>query len=155
MKHGEWIRRSGSRYLALIFRLYIGGIFIYAGMYKINYAADFAETVASYQLVPFWAVNVVALVLPWMELFCGLLLVAGVRTRSAATMIAGMLLLFIMAVAINLVRGAPIGCGCFRAVEEPISSLTVVRDLVWFSMAVYVCFLDSPLQLERRGLISL
>jgi len=154
MKYGEWIRRSGSSYLALIFRLYVGGLFIYASMYKINYAAEFAETVASYQLVPFWAVNVVALIIPWTELFCGLLLVAGIRTRSAATMIAGMLLLFIMAVTINLMRGAPIGCGCFRAVEEPISWLTVARDLIWLGMTVYVCFFDSAWQLERRAVIS-
>jgi uncharacterized membrane protein YphA (DoxX/SURF4 family) len=39
-------------YLALALRLYIAGLFIYAGMVKINYAAEFAETVASYRMVP-------------------------------------------------------------------------------------------------------
>jgi uncharacterized membrane protein YphA (DoxX/SURF4 family) len=151
MKSSQWIRERASPYLALIFRLYVGGVFIYASTHKINYAGEFAETVASYQLVPFWAVNAVALVLPWTELFCGLLLVVGVRTRSAAAMIAGMLVLFIVAVSINLLRDAPIDCGCFRALEDPISWRTVVRDLIWLAMTLYICRFDSALQLERNA----
>ncbi|UCG21451.1 MAG: DoxX family membrane protein [Deltaproteobacteria bacterium] len=147
--------KIGNRYLALIFRLYIGGLFIYASIYKINYAGEFAETIASYQLVPFWAVNVLALVMPWTELFCGLLLVAGIRTRSVATMIAAMLGLFTLALAINLLRGAPIVCGCFRATDDPIGWTTLVRDLAWLAMTVYVYFFDSAWQLEKLFLIPL
>ena len=43
-------------YLALVLRLYIAGLFIYAGMVKINYTAEFAETIASYRMVPHWGV---------------------------------------------------------------------------------------------------
>jgi uncharacterized membrane protein YphA (DoxX/SURF4 family) len=149
MKCGNWIRENGLPYIALMLRLYLGGVFLYASTHKINYAGEFAETIASYQLVPFWAVNAVALILPWTEFFCGLMLVVGLRTRAAAAVIAGMLVVFIAAVSINLFRNAPIDCGCFRALEDPISWHTVVRDLVWLAMALYVCRVDSALQLER------
>ena len=149
MKYGKWIRESGGPYIALMLRLYLGGVFLYASTHKINHAGEFAETIASYQLVPFWGVNGVALMLPWTEFFCGLMLVVGMRTRAAAAVIAGMLVLFIVAVSINLLRGAPIDCGCFQALEDPISWHTVVRDLVWLAMALYVFRVDSALQLER------
>lgn len=137
-------------YLVLAVRLYIGGLFIYASMYKINYAAEFAETIASYQLVPYWAVNLMALVMPWAELICGLFLVIGFRTKSAAAVIIGLLALFAAAIAISLLRDLPIGCGCFHALGEQMSWKTLLRDLVWLALAVYVYAFDSALQIEKN-----
>jgi putative oxidoreductase len=142
-------------YLALAFRLYLGGIFIYASMHKISYTAEFAENIASYQIVPFWAVNLLAMVMPWAELICGTLLVFGVRSKAAVLMIAGMLALFIAAIFLSLVRGIPIGCGCFHSLEEQMTWTTLVRDLLWFAMAVHVYLFDSSLQLERKFQINI
>src|SRR5512141_2897236 len=86
--------------LGLAVRVYLGGVFIYASMYKINYPAEFAESIAAYQLVPFWALNPMALLMPWLELIGGVLLVLGVRTRAAAVTIGGMLAVFSLAVLI-------------------------------------------------------
>lgn len=144
-----------SKYTALIFRLYIGGIFIYASMSKINYAGEFAETIASYQLVPFWAVNVIAVIMPWTELICGLLLVAGVRAKAAAISIMAMLVLFIAVIAITLLRQIPIGCGCFHAVEEPMSWMTLLRDIIWLVMATHIYLYDSAFQLEKKFLMKI
>ena len=144
-----------SKYLALAFRLYIGGVFIYASIYKVNYTAEFAESIAAYQLAPFWAVNVLAILMGWTELICGILLVAGIRSKSAACMICGLLALFAAAIALALIRNIPIGCGCFSSTESPMNWTTVVRDLLWMAMAVHVYFFDSALQLERRFLIRI
>lgn len=138
-----------GRWLALGFRLYLGGVFVYASVYKIGYAAEFAESVASYQIIPALAVNIVALVLPWLELICGAMLVLGIRVRTVSAMLGAMLVVFCVAVAVNLVRETPIDCGCFHALEERMSWKTLVRDLIWLGMAVHVYFFDSPLALER------
>jgi uncharacterized membrane protein YphA (DoxX/SURF4 family) len=139
--------------VALVLRLYLGGLFVYASLYKISYPLELAENIASYQIVPFWAVNLMAIVMPWAELICGILLILGLRAKSAIRMIGGMLVLFIVAICLTLVRGIPIGCGCFHSMEEPMTWGTVLRDLVWLAMAVHIHAFDSALQLERRFLL--
>lgn len=141
-------------YLVLAVRLYIGGLFIYASMYKINYAGEFAETIASYQLVPYWAVNLMALVMPWAELICGLFLVIGFRIKSAAAVTMGLLALFSVAIGISLIRDLPIGCGCFHALGEQMSWKTFMRDLIWLLMAAYIYAFDSALQIEKNFLLT-
>jgi len=127
----------------------------YASMYKIGYPVEFAQNIASYQIVPFWAVNLLAIVMPWTELICGILLVVGLRSKSAVAIIAGMLLLFTLAILLSLLRSIPIGCGCFHSMEEPMSWTTLLRDLIWLAMAIHIYRFDSAFQLERKFLITI
>jgi uncharacterized membrane protein YphA (DoxX/SURF4 family) len=142
-------------WLGLLLRVYVGGVFVYASMYKINYPAEFAETIASYQLLPYWAVNIAALIMPWLELVSGVLLILGVRTRSAAAVVGGMLMLFSLAILVTLLRGIPIGCGCFTSAEEPLGWGTLWRDLIWLAMTLQVYLFPSAWQLEGRVFQSL
>ena len=149
MRKDLW-RAVLGRWLALGFRFYLGGVFVYASVYKIGYAAEFAETIASYQIVPALAVNAVALALPWLELICGALLVAGVRVRTVSAMLGALLVVFSIAVVVNMLRETPIDCGCFHTMDERMTWMTLVRDLTWLAMTIHVFFFDSPLALERR-----
>jgi uncharacterized membrane protein YphA (DoxX/SURF4 family) len=142
-------------WLALAFRIYIGGLFIYASIYKINYPAEFAETIASYQLVPYFLVNVLAVILPWMELIAGTLLLAGIRPRAATAVLGGLLVLFTLAIGWVLLHGVPIGCGCFHTIEDPVSWKTLVRDLVWLAMTGYVYAFDRLFHLEEHFMMKL
>lgn len=136
--------------LALALRLYLGGVFIYASLYKINYAGEFAETIASYQLVPYWGVNGLAVFMPWLEFIAGSLLVVGIRSKAAAGIIVGLLVVFTIAIGSALARDLPMGCGCFHSLEEPMDWTTLVRDIVWLAMSIQVYCCDSLLQLERH-----
>jgi uncharacterized membrane protein YphA (DoxX/SURF4 family) len=144
-----------SRILALLFRLYLGGIFVYASMYKISFPGEFAESVASYQIVPYWGVNLMAVIMPWLELVCGILLIAGIRSKAAASIIGGMLGVFALAIFAALVRDIPVGCGCFQAVADPVNLKTFARDLLWLAMAIQVYRYDSILQLDRTVLLPI
>jgi len=156
MKAAQVLKRYLSHpWMGLLLRVYVGGVFVYASMYKINYPGEFAETIASYQLLPYWAVNLTALIMPWLELASGVLLVLGVRTKSAAALVGGMLLLFSLVILVTLLRGIPIGCGCFTSVEEPLGWGTLWRDLLWLAMTLQVYIFPSALQLEDQVLRSL
>ncbi len=153
MKTRSLLKRfAASPLLALVLRVCLGGLFVYAGVYKINYPGEFAETIASYQIVPYFLVNLTAAVLPWVELVCGALVILGIRPKAAALTLAGLLAVFALAVAVVLVRGIPIDCGCFRSMGDPVSWKTLLRDLVWLAMAVQVYCCDRLLHLENAFL---
>lgn len=143
-----------SPWLAFALRLYMGGLFIYASVYKINYPAEFAGSIASYELAPYWAVGVMAMVMPWLELISGVLVVAGIRPKAAILVLAAMMALFTVSIVITLLRGVPIGCGCFHSLEDPISWRTFFRDVIWLGMTIHVYFYDRKLHLENLFLVK-
>lgn len=143
----------GHALVALPMRLYLGAVFLWACWHKLLDPRAFALDVATYQLLPLWAVNATALTLPWVELAAGLLLVAGLKARAAAAMTAAMMAAFMVALAWALERGLNLSCGCFAstgAESDPISWWTMARDGAWLAMALYVAALDHrPLGLDR------
>jgi uncharacterized membrane protein YphA (DoxX/SURF4 family) len=99
----------------LLARLAVGGIFIYSGVVKaVAPAEEFAYAIESYRLLPpgmpLWA----AYIFPWVELYAGLLLAAGIFTRFSALFNGTMLVFFEFMLAQAWLRGLPItSCGCF------------------------------------------
>jgi len=143
---------KGHRWLALPARLYLGAVFLVACWHKILHPDAFAVDVATYQILPLSLVNLVAVTLPWVELGAGLMLVLGLRARAGAMLVTGMMAVFIAALVVALAKGLDMSCGCFASqgsAEDPISYRTVLRDLGWFALALYVLLLDrSPLGLD-------
>lgn len=118
--------------LQVLCRLALGGIFIYASLDKIAHPRAFAGIVANYAILPDWLVTLPALALPWLELLAGLLLVAGIWTRSAAATLSLLLLAFILVLAFNALRGVDLSCGCFStsAADKENAWVLVGRDLL-------------------------
>ncbi len=143
-----------SEYLSLVLRVYIGSIFITAAMAKLPYPAEFVEALAAYRITPYVFVNFAAVVMPWVELICGLFLIMGLMTRAVASIIAMLLVAFTVAVIINLFRGTPISCGCFDTVGEEISWWTIARDVSWVLLTLQIFFFDRVLQIRRDNLFS-
>jgi putative oxidoreductase len=148
-----WFDWRGHSVLALAARLYLGIIFLLACWHKILEPAAFALDIATYQILPLGLVNMQAIVLPWVELAAGLMLLLGLRTRAAALLVAGMMVMFTVAIAIAVAKGLDMSCGCFAsqgAAEDPISWRTIARDGSWLLLAVYVVIFDRrPLGLDR------
>ena len=104
-------------------RWFLGGLFVYMGMAKALQPVEFLKLVHQYELVQTPALlNFIAAALPWFEIFCGLLLLAGIAVRGSALLLVLMLVPFTIvvlrrALAIHTARAIPLcavkfDCGC-------------------------------------------
>lgn len=80
---------------AVLVRWLLGGLFLYLGLNKALQPVEFLKLVRQYELVESpLLLNAMAALLPWFEVFCGLLLLGGVAVRGAALMLVLMLVPF-------------------------------------------------------------
>lgn len=98
-------------------RIAIGLVMIAAALGKIGDPGAFSAQIHNFRLIPVAAENLLAVLLPWVELIAGLALVLGVRARSAAWLSAAMMVVFTFAVSLALARGLDIECGCFGTAD--------------------------------------
>ena len=94
-------------------RLGLAAVFLISGVLKAVDPDATYVAVRAYDVLPRAGVALVAGVLPWLEIALGLLLLAGVATRAAAAVGAGLMLVFIAGVTQAWARGLSIDCGCF------------------------------------------
>ena len=122
-------------------RCILGGIFIYASIDKIIAPAHFAKIIYGYYLFPDYSINLIAIFLPYLEMFSGVAMIMGIYPRSAGIILGSMLFFFSVVISINLVRGVEFDCGCF-SVDEPGYILSakqlLLRDVVLFALSVYL-----------------
>ena len=139
-----------SPWLTIRVQLALGALFVAAALPKIIDPPSFAHMIYNYRIVPAGVINLMALTMPWVELLCGLALILGVWRRAALGLIAAMLVVFIIAIGINLGRGNAIDCGCFnvadagKTYEQRIQDmwLDVFRDLGMLLMVAQVWYAD-------------
>lgn len=95
---GGALRRFDATGLpALAARLVLGGLFIKMGWSKVAAPDVFLKLINEYQMVPpgaHVAMNLLAIVLPYLEVFCGVLLILGMALRGTALLLAVMLIGF-------------------------------------------------------------
>jgi uncharacterized membrane protein YphA (DoxX/SURF4 family) len=131
------------RWRVLGARLILAGIFIYASLNKIAHPAAFAKDVYNYQILPDALINLTALVLPWLELFLGLCLLAGIWLPGAVLTVNGLLGVFLAALVFNLARGLDINCGCFSTGSEaPAMSAGwyLLRDAGFLAVGIFLFY---------------
>ncbi len=105
--------RVTSRIAWRIVDVAVGGVFIYAGVLKALDPVGFANDIDNYKILP-WAIGVrLAFYLPWLEIFCGLALVAHRLYLGGLSILTALISVFIVATVAAKVRGLDITCGCF------------------------------------------
>ena len=150
----QWLAHP---WLTVRVQIALGVIFVVAALPKIVDPPSFAHMIYNYKLIPWALVKPMALVMPWIELLCGLALILGIWKETARTIIAALLLTFIIAISINLLRGNAIDCGCFdvsaanKTTEERFADmrLVILRDIGMLVMAAQLWYASTGARSAR------
>jgi len=143
LESGNMSKTQQTFYETLVFqglRIFLGAVFVYAAYDKILHPLDFAKAVYNYQILPDILVNLVALILPFLELFMGICLILGFWLPGATVISSGLMVVFISALVFNLFRGLDVHCGCFstKGSGEGAGILTVLRDVFFLCVSIYL-----------------
>ncbi len=139
-------RAPGWRLLDLLLRVGLGALFILAGTLKLRDPTTFATEVSNYHFLPSLA-PWLAVTLPMIEVVvgAGLIVLPGAWRRGAALAVAGLSVVFTVAVAQALARGINVDCGCFGGGSGPVTIWVVLRDVALAIGAVAVYALSPPI----------
>lgn len=100
-------------FVSVLVRAFLGFVFIVAAVDKAADPNAFAVSIGYYKLVGTDVSLVIATVLPWIELLCGIFLVFGYMPRGSSLLVLFMLVVFTAGVISGIVRNLDISCGCF------------------------------------------
>ncbi|MGA0332617.1 MAG: MauE/DoxX family redox-associated membrane protein [Kiritimatiellia bacterium] len=134
-----------NKWLPLIPRAIISGLFFHSGWIKIQDLSAFAAAMDGYQLLPERLLLPFSAVLPWLEIWCAVALwITPPFRRSAWIWIQLLLLIFTAAKISVLMRGMEISCGCSGS-EEPLTWSGVGINLIWLAFGA------AGWRWDRRG----
>ncbi|MCX6572094.1 MAG: DoxX family membrane protein [Candidatus Aminicenantes bacterium] len=131
-----------NKTLLVLFRLVLGGLFVYAGVVKVLDPLDFAQNIRNYRLVGQSLSFIAAVVLPWLEILAGVAMAAGIWKRASALIISGLLVFFILLTLVTIARGLDVDCGCFGAISRKSGLGVILEDLGMLFMGL--CLLFAP-----------
>jgi len=134
-------KRKAIQITLLGIELGLGGIFVYSGLVKILNFQGFETVVRNYRLLPDLFVRFIAYVLPFVELVFGSMFMLGRQSKIAAYVLSSLLIIFIAALSIDLVRGINTSCGCFSLISDQGTKadmlLTILRDMLFITLFIF------------------
>jgi len=145
--------RSSGGMLPVLARWLLGAAFIYLGASKAVEPVEFLKVVRQYNLLKSpLLLNLVSSALPWFEIFCGLLLVAGVAVRGTAALVLAMLALFTGAIIWRALAEAELSglalcavrfdCGC--GAGEVLACRKFVENGLLMALAAFLSVSNAP-----------
>lgn len=105
-----------ASWLSLLCRVTVGQVFIFAGLMKVIDPQSVAGAIITFDVISKeneTLISLAAHILPWMEIIAGFLLIMGLFSRAAATIIMLMLAGFFLLIAHALDQTHPVICSCF------------------------------------------
>jgi uncharacterized membrane protein YphA (DoxX/SURF4 family) len=133
------------KHYVLLSRFILGVILIWASVYKIEDPVAFAKIVHNYHVFPVFLENLIALIVPWLELILGVCLLFGVFLDGVSYLSIAIFILFIVILSQAYLRGIDLHCGCFSSdVSGKVNDLRadmlkrILEDIVYLGCAIII-----------------
>ncbi len=129
-----------NKNIIFLIRLIMGLVFIIAAYPKILDPNAFSSNIHNYGVTPLYIENLIALILPWIELFIGLSLIIKYKYDSSLDICIYLMIGFTILITQAYVRGLSIDCGCFLGSDTESDSkrfkmlLDILRDIVFLGL---------------------
>ena len=138
-----------SKFIEAALRLVLGGVLLIAGSLKLFHMPLMAESVLNYQIMPEAYVNLVAIILPPMEVLAGFCLITGLFFDGALALATLLFAVFWISVAYAMSQGYDIDCGCFGTVNVTrVGLFALGRNTLLLAGAGLLWRLSSPWRLD-------
>lgn len=108
--------------------------FLVAGAIKIAQPEVFAVTIKAFGVLPASVVELLSLVLPFLEIVAAFLLFFEVR--GGLTLTAGLLVIFITVLVYALSMGLDVDCGCYGPSDPEREAFGSIRQALWRDSAM-------------------
>ncbi len=142
--------------LMIVCRLYLAYTFILSGWDKATHLSSFLIIVKAYEILPVWMANIFGSVLPYVEIIVGVYFLIGLLTRWAAVVNALMMVSFMIATVVNILRGTDLeNCGCtdLTSMTEGFGWHTFYRQ-VWYMIPIVLVFFGRHTLLSLDGVLK-
>ncbi|MEE9555280.1 MAG: MauE/DoxX family redox-associated membrane protein [candidate division Zixibacteria bacterium] len=134
--------------VVLISRIILGALFVYAAIDKIIHPLAFAQLIHHYRITPPELINYIAIAMPWIEFFTGVLLIIGYKAKGSNLLIGAMLIFFIVLLTVTATRGINVSCGCFSTSTAVKSNLVIriIEDIgmLLLSLHIFLFYKKKP-----------
>jgi uncharacterized membrane protein YphA (DoxX/SURF4 family) len=128
--------------IGLLIRFALGTMFLYAGASKLSDLGEFADAIKLYRMIPGATAGAVARTVSVTEVVLGVVLLLGVAIGYASVAGSVLLVIFAVAMGVNLIRGRRIPCGCKRE-SEPIQIKHIVRNALAVAALLFLATLPT------------
>jgi len=130
-------------------RIAIGVMFLVAAYGKAMDPGSFAIQIKNFRMAPVGSENLLAMVIPWIELVAGVSLVAGIKPRAGAAIVLAMMVFFTFAVGLAWGRGLNIDCGCFGTLGGAAVGMKKFAENVGLTVLAAIAFLPLSRSTQR------
>ena len=119
-----------KKYSLELIRLILAFLFILSALQKFKSLETFALNVDAYQIFPAFLVNLITIIIPWLELFIGTGLLFKYKLQSNLIFYLFMMISFTILVFIAMIKGLDIDCGCFGESSTKVGLAKIMENLV-------------------------
>tara|TARA_Y100001970_G_C14045534_1_gene756124 strand:+ start:366 stop:812 length:447 start_codon:yes stop_codon:yes gene_type:complete len=129
-----------NKNIIFLIRLIMGLVFIIAAYPKILDPNAFSSNIHNYGVTPLYIENLIALILPWIELFIGISLIVKYKYESSLDICIYLMIAFTILISQAYIRGLSIDCGCFLGSDTESDSkrfwmlIDIIRDIVFLAL---------------------